>query len=128
MANSAPLTQQRALRRDQPLWAAISGASIRTTRTTAHKTYDVIIVGAGISGALMAHALTGKGLRILMVDRRQPVRGSSLASTAMIQHEIDVPLHVLEKSMGVRNAQRVWQRSAGAVEQLAQIVRDLDVK
>lgn len=128
MDNSAPLTQQRALRRDQPLWAAISGASIKTTRTAAHKAYDVIIVGAGISGALMAHALTGKGLRILMVDRRQPVRGSSLASTAMIQHEIDVPLHVLQKSLGVRNAQRVWQRSAGAVEQLAQIVRDLEVK
>ena len=128
MDNSAPLTQQRALRRDQPLWAAISGASIKTTRTAAHKAYDVIIVGAGISGALMAHALTGKGLRILMADRRQPVRGSSLASTAMIQHEIDVPLHVLQKSLGVRNAQRVWQRSAGAVEQLAQIVRDLEVK
>lgn len=88
----------------------------------------MIIVGAGISGALMAHALTGKDLRILMVDRRSPVQGSSLASTAMIQHEIDVPLHVLRKSMGVRKAQRVWQRSAGAVEQLAQIVRDLDVK
>lgn len=128
MNNSAPLTQQRVLRRDQPLWAATSGTSIRTTRTVANKAYDVIIVGAGISGALMAHALAGKGLRILMVDRRQPVRGSSLASTAMIQHEIDVPLHVLQKTMGVRHAQRVWQRSAGAVEQLAQIVGDLDVK
>jgi hypothetical protein len=28
-----------------------------------------------------------------MVDRRDPVRGGSAASTAMIQHEIDVPLH-----------------------------------
>lgn len=76
----------------------------------------------------MAHSLVGKGLRILMVDRRAPVKGSSLASTAMIQHEIDIPLHVLQKSMGVADAQRVWHRSASAVEQLAQIVRDLDVK
>ncbi|NEI73211.1 FAD-dependent oxidoreductase [Rhizobium lusitanum] len=104
------------------------GGSIRTSRAIIHKTYDVIIVGAGISGALMAHSLVGKGLRILMVDRRAPVKGSSLASTAMIQHEIDIPLHVLQKSMGVANAQRVWRRSASAVEQLAQIVRDLDVK
>ena len=29
----------------------------------------------------------------LLLDRRQPLRGSTLASTAMIQHEIDVPLH-----------------------------------
>ncbi|WP_281411079.1 NAD(P)/FAD-dependent oxidoreductase [Rhizobium lusitanum] len=128
MDNSAPLTQQRSLRREQPLWAAMRGGSIRTSRAIIHKTYDVIIVGAGISGALMAHSLVGKGLRILMVDRRAPVKGSSLASTAMIQHEIDIPLHVLQKSMGVANAQRVWRRSASAVEQLAQIVRDLDVK
>lgn len=75
----------------------------------------------------MAHSLTGNGLRILMVDRRAPIQGSSLASTAMIQHEIDVPLHVLQKSIGFRNAQRVWQRSASAVEQLGQIVRDLRI-
>ncbi|TIX90672.1 FAD-binding oxidoreductase [Rhizobium sp. P44RR-XXIV] len=126
--NSAPLTQRHALRRDQPLWAAISGGSIKTGLTIAHSAYDVIIVGAGISGALMAHALSGKNLRVLVVDRRSPVQGSSLASTAMIQHEIDVPLHVLQKTMGVREAQRVWQRSASAVEQLAGIVHDLNVK
>jgi glycine/D-amino acid oxidase-like deaminating enzyme len=126
--NSTPLTQQHALRREQPLWAAIRGGSVTTSRRIIRKSYDVIIVGAGISGALMAHSLVGKDLRILIVDRRVPVKGSSLASTAMIQHEIDVPLHALQKSIGIRKAQRVWQRSAGAVEQLAQIVRDLDVK
>jgi len=90
--------------------------------------FDVIIVGAGISGALMAHALAGKALRILVVDRRQPVRGSTIASTAMIQHEIDVPLHVLAKMVGEKKAQRVWQRSARAVEELISLVRDLELK
>jgi len=46
----------------------------------------------------------------------------------MIQHEIDTPLHVLQKSIGVRNAQRVWQRSAAAVKQLGRLVHDLDLK
>lgn len=63
-----------------------------------------------------------------MVDRRLPVRGSSLASTAMIQHEIDVPLHVLKKSHGQKQSQRIWQRSAAAVEELSQIVSDLNIK
>jgi glycine/D-amino acid oxidase-like deaminating enzyme len=76
----------------------------------------------------MAHALAGKALRILVVDRRQPVRGSTIASTAMIQHEIDVPLHVLAKMVGEKKAQRVWQRSARAVEELISLVRDLELK
>ncbi|OJY68548.1 FAD-binding oxidoreductase [Rhizobium sp. 60-20] len=122
------LTRRQTLCRDRPLWASIPGGTVRTRRRTPETEYDVIIVGAGISGALMSHAFIGKNLRILMVDRRAPVQGSSLASTAMIQHEIDTPLHVLQKSIGVRNAQRVWQRSAAAVKQLGRLVHDLDLK
>lgn len=124
----APLTQHHALRRDQPLWAAMPGGSLRTSGTIADKAYDVIIVGAGISGALMAHSLAGQEMKVLIVDRRRPVRGSSLASTAMIQHELDVPLHVLRRSIGAENARRVWQRSAAAVERIGQIIGDLDLR
>ncbi|NLR97217.1 FAD-binding oxidoreductase [Rhizobium sp. P38BS-XIX] len=122
------MTRHYSLRRDEPLWAALPGGGITTSRKIASKTYDVVIVGAGISGALTAHALVGHGLKVLVVDRRRPVRGSSLASTAMIQHEIDVPLHVLQNSVGSHRARRIWQRSAGAVEQLAQMIVDLRVK
>ncbi|WP_262928025.1 hypothetical protein [Rhizobium wenxiniae] len=64
----------------------------------------------------MAHSLCGKGLRVLTIDRRHPVRGSSAASTAMIQHEIDIPLHHLARTIGHDKASRVWRRSATAVE------------
>jgi glycine/D-amino acid oxidase-like deaminating enzyme len=91
------------------------------------QSFDVVIVGAGISGALMADALAGHGLSIVVIDRRMPVRGSSIASTAMIQHEIDVPLHQLCGMIGRRSAERVWQRSAQAVENLATRVDELDI-
>lgn len=35
-----------------------------------------------------------------------------MASTAMIQHEIDVPLHLLVAIKGIGPTQRVWQRKA----------------
>lgn len=63
------------------------GGGITTISKIASKTYDVVIVGAGISGVLTAHALVCHGLKVLVDDRRRSV----IASTAMIQHEIDVP-------------------------------------
>lgn len=128
MDNPAPLTHKQRLRHDQPLWAASPGISVVSRKRPSSTSFNVIIVGAGISGALMAHALAGKGLSILVVDRRQPVRGSTIASTAMIQHEIDIPLHVLRKTIGEKKAERVWQRSARAVEDLAGLIRDLELK
>jgi len=122
------LTRKRVLRNNKPLWAASPSTSVVTKKIPASQFYDVVIVGAGISGALMARALCGKKLRILVIDRRQPVRGSSLASTAMIQHEIDVPLQKLIPMIGKEKAQRVWRRSARAVEDLAALASDLGLK
>jgi glycine/D-amino acid oxidase-like deaminating enzyme len=75
----------------------------------------------------MAHALADGKRSVLVLDRRQPVHGSTLASTAMIQHEIDIPLHALSRMIGKEKAVRAWKRSARAVEQLTRIVADLRI-
>ena len=113
------VTSKRALRAQQPLWASVPYTSVTSRISPSANHYDVIIVGAGISGALAANALLSTGRSVLIIDRRDPVRGSSMASTAMIQHEIDVPLHRLAREIGLKRSERVWQRSARAVEELA---------
>ena len=55
-------------------------------------TTDVAIIGAGISGALAAYALRNDGLSIAVFERRHPGMGSTAASTAFLQYEIDTPL------------------------------------
>lgn len=124
---SRDLTRQRDLHESRPLWADSPRISLRTRKTPPAKDYDVVIIGAGISGALMAHALADGTRSVLVVDRRPPVTGSTLASTAMIQHEIDIPLFRLSAMIGEDKARRAWQRSARAVEQLSRIVADLDL-
>lgn len=119
------LTRQRDLHESQPLWARSPRITLRTRRKPSRANYDIIIVGAGISGALMAHALADGTRSVLVVDRRLPVYGSTLASTAMIQNEIDVPLSKLSVMIGAENAARAWRRSARAVDQLTRIVADL---
>lgn len=116
------VTRKRNLRSFQPLWANSHHIQVDAETSTPLDTVDVLIVGAGIGGALMAVSFIKRGLSILVVDRRRPLQGSSLASTAMIQHEIDVPLHRLAVALGAEDARRVWQRSARAVETLTTLV------
>jgi choline dehydrogenase-like flavoprotein len=40
----------------------------------AQNTYDAIVIGSGISGGWAAKELTGKGLRILVLERGRDVR------------------------------------------------------
>ncbi|CAH1688705.1 Glycine/D-amino acid oxidase-like deaminating enzyme [Hyphomicrobiales bacterium] len=121
------VTSNRDLREDRPLWADSPRISVITHKAPRERVYDVVIIGAGISGALMANALADGKRSILVVDRRGPVKGSSMASTAMIQHEIDVPLFKLAQAIGWSRAERVWRRSARAVEALKALVDGLGI-
>ena len=53
---------------------------------------DVLVVGMGVSGAMIAEALTAAGHAVMLIDRRGPILGSTAATTALVQFEIDTPL------------------------------------
>ena len=71
----------------------------------------------------MAHSLAGRYAHVAVVDRRQPGHGSTMASTAMLQFEIDTPLIKLAKKMSPGKAARAWRRSWEATQGLAALVR-----
>lgn len=87
----------------------------------------MVIVGAGVTGALVAEATTAAGLSTIVIDRRLPARGSTAASTALLQFEIDTPLIHLADQIGFSDAARAWRRSYGAVQDLASIVGRLSI-
>jgi len=124
---ASDLTKERDLRESTPLWADTARIGVRSGKTPKDNHYDTIVVGTGISGALVAHSLHRPGRSMLIVDRREPVKGSSMASTAMIQHEIDTPLTKLRTMIGREAADRAWQRSARAVLRLEEIVTSLNI-
>jgi glycine/D-amino acid oxidase-like deaminating enzyme len=84
---------------------------------------DVAVVGAGISGALMALALVRRGFGVAVLDRRVPLCGSTMASTALLQFEIDVSLSDLADRLGAERARRAWRRSVAGVQVLAALVK-----
>ena len=88
----------------------------------------MLIVGCGITGALMAERLTRRQQRVILIDRELPGRGSTAASTAMLLWEIDRSLSELTHVYGFDRAVRAYRASHRAVEGLGVLVRDLGLR
>lgn len=124
---AAAVTRKDDLRTGGPVWLRSPHVRVDAGPLPPGARADIVVVGAGISGALVAEALTRQGRRVLVLDRRPPVRGSTPASTAMIQHEIDLPLTRHIRSMGRPAAEAVWRRSVAAVNDLVALVDRLGI-
>ena len=81
----------------------------------------------GISGAMVAEALTAAGHAVALIDRRGPVQGSTPASTALVQYEIDQPMVKLVPRIGRERTERAWRRSRLAVANLAARIEELGI-
>ena len=116
-------TLKRDLRTGRSLWADSHGLGVPVKALERAVSVDVAIVGAGISGAFMAHELS-RDHSVAVLDRRPPLMGSTVASTALLQWEIDLPLTALAERIGAEKARRAYRRSRSAVDALKTIVAD----
>ena len=83
-------------------------------------------MGGGISGALVANQLCRAGFKVVVVDRRHVGLGSTAASTALLQYEIDKPLHELMKLAGEKNAIKSYQLCRKAIADIEKICHQLN--
>lgn len=88
---------------------------------------DVLIIGSGITGALVAHELCSAGVKCTIIDKRTPATGSTAASTAQLQYEIDVPLCDMTKMVGEQNAVQAYRESLQAITDIEKICKELPV-
>jgi glycine/D-amino acid oxidase-like deaminating enzyme len=116
-------TLKKNLRTGRSLWADSPGLGVPVRLLKEAISVDVAIVGAGISGAFMAHELS-RDHSVAVLDRRPPLTGSTVASTALLQWEIDLPLTALAKKVGLAKAKRAYLRSRSAVDDLKRIVAE----
>jgi glycine/D-amino acid oxidase-like deaminating enzyme len=122
------VTKSKDLRTGRSVWLNGRAPSLPHGPLTRDIETDVLIIGAGITGAMIADALCTAGRKVVLADTRGPARGSTSASTALVQYEIDTPLSVLVGKIGKRDAVRAWRRSRLAVDALAARLDELRVR
>ncbi|CAN5820333.1 FAD-dependent oxidoreductase [soil metagenome] len=85
---------------------------------------EVVVVGGGITGALVAHALMSKGYKVVLLDKRDIGQGSSSATTSMLQYEIDVPLNELAEMIGEDAAVDCYKAGIDAIKKIELLVKE----
>jgi glycine/D-amino acid oxidase-like deaminating enzyme len=113
------LTRKRDLRDGEAVWTRYAVPKVTGSRLRRSLRTEVVVVGAGISGAMISQSLAEAGIRPLILDRRRAaLLGSTAASTALLQFELDTPLTKLSASIGRSKAEQVWIASRDAVNEL----------
>ncbi len=88
-------------------------------------TCDVVIIGGGITGALAAHYLSEAGIEAVVIEKRDIGRGSTCASTALLQYEIDTHLIDLKEKVGEKDAVRAYQLCLEAIEKMEKLIQTI---
>jgi glycine/D-amino acid oxidase-like deaminating enzyme len=110
------------LKSGYPFWPVNDGLIATYPHLSSDITCDVAILGGGITGALVAHFLIEAGIDAVVLDRRDIGWGSTAASTALLQYEIDVSLKELSEMYGAEFASRAYLaclEAIGTLEALA---------
>ncbi len=88
---------------------------------------EIAVVGAGITGALISHALHQAGYDTVVIDKRDVGTGSSSATTSMLQYEIDTPLVDLAGMIGENEAVECYKAGIESIRILDELVKSEDL-
>lgn len=88
---------------------------------------DVVVVGAGITGAVAAYLFSDAGVRVALVEAGLAGKGSTSASTALLMQEPDRDLRELAAKYGRAAAREIWQALGRATAEFAATVTALKI-
>jgi glycine/D-amino acid oxidase-like deaminating enzyme len=114
------------LKSGYPFWPVKNGLIQTYPPLTRDVTCDVVVLGGGITGALVAYHLVEAGLNTVVLDKRDIGWGSTSATTALLQYEIDTPLCELIEMVGEDHAVRAYLACRDAITKIEVLTHKLD--
>lgn len=88
---------------------------------------DIAVIGAGITGALVSHALQKAGYDTVVIDKNDVASGSTSATTSMLQYEIDTPLIDLANMIGEEGAVISYKAGIKSIKILEELNREENI-
>lgn len=113
------------LKSGYPFWAIRNGLMHAFPRLQDDLRCEVVVIGGGISGALIADELARHGHEVVVIEQRDAGWGSTAASTALLQYEIDTHLLDLCRQYGEADGALAYRACAQAIDDLGEVARDL---
>ncbi len=109
------------LKSNEPFWLIKNGLLSSYPSLWQNTECEVLIIGGGITGSLIAHQCVGEGYDTVLIDKREVCNGSSSATTSMLQYEIDTPLYRLTAMIGEEGARASYDACDDAIDRLGEI-------
>ncbi len=113
------------LRSKEPYWLLKNGLINTYPSLQKNISCDVLVVGGGITGALMSYQFSKEGYKTVLIDKRDVSLGSTSASTSLLQYEIDEPLYSLIDKVGENAAVDTYLEGVKVIERLGKIIKSL---
>lgn len=114
------------LRSKEPYWLLKNGLIGTYPSLQKDISADILIVGGGITGALMAYQLCIEGYKTVLIDKRDISLGSTSASTSLLQYELDEPLYSLIGKVGEEAAVDTYLEGVKVIRKLGKIIKTLN--
>lgn len=108
-----------------PFWAVKNGLMHAFPPLREDLRCDIAVIGGGITGALIAHELATHGHQVAVFEQRDIGWGSTCASTALLQYEIDTHMIDLAKRYGEDTATLAYRSCCDALDMLGTVARDI---
>lgn len=113
------------LKSGYPYWAIKNGLMRSFPALDSDLHCEIAIVGGGITGALIADHLQAAGHEVAVIEQCDIGWGSTAASTALLQYEIDTHLLDLARRLGACDAALAYRACAQALDHLRAMARDI---
>lgn len=114
------------LKSNEPFWLIKNGLINSYPSLKTDEECEVLIIGGGITGSLLAHQMVKDGYKTILIDRREICNGSTSATTSMLQYEIDVPLYELIDQIGKEGAVASYKACAKSIGDLGNICSEIN--
>lgn len=116
------------LKSNEPFWLLKNGLTATYPSLKSDENCDVLIIGGGITGSLIAHQMIEDGYETILIDKRELCNGSTSATTSMLQYEIDTPLYELIEMIGEKGAVESYKACSEAIDTIEKLAGKIHSK